>query len=69
MYEWALDWYASPYPTTNCTNCANLTAATGRVIRGGSWGLSGAYLTTAFRDNYAPDYHNLYSGFRCSRTP
>ena len=37
VWEWALDWYRSPYPTTTCDDCANLTPATFLVYRGGGY--------------------------------
>src|ERR1043166_1274813 len=33
VWEWNLDWYAPAYATP-CTDCADLTAATNRMIRG-----------------------------------
>jgi len=68
MWEWNLDWYASPYPNP-CSNCANLTAASYRVVRGGFWYNNASYLHAAFRYYNTPDYRNYYIGFRCSRTP
>ena len=38
--EWILDWYAAPYPTTTCNDCATLTLPSGlllRVLRGGGF--------------------------------
>ena len=69
MWEWALDWYASPYPTNSCDNCANLSAASVRVVRGGSWGYAAAYLTAASRYDNGPAFRNNNFGFRCARTP
>ena len=36
VWEWVLDWYATPYANP-CNDCANLTPASARVIRGGSF--------------------------------
>ena len=36
VWEWTLDWYASPY-SMPCNNCADLTAASYRVVRGGGF--------------------------------
>ncbi|MEO7032483.1 MAG: SUMF1/EgtB/PvdO family nonheme iron enzyme [Polyangiaceae bacterium] len=67
MWEWALDWYASPYPTSPCNNCANLTTAKHRVVRGGSWSGVATDLTAANRNGNIPTGHYAYVGFRCSR--
>ena len=69
MWEWNLDWYA-PY-VDPCIDCANLTAASHRVFRGGDFGSltstsvvlpSSRFLGTAFP-------RSLGVGFRCARTP
>ena len=49
VWEWTLDWYASPYPMP-CNNCADLTAASYRVFRGGSFDYDASYLRSAYRD-------------------
>jgi formylglycine-generating enzyme required for sulfatase activity len=69
VWEWNLDWYASPY-VNPCTNCANLTPASYRVLRGGffSAGYEG-YLQSPNRGGYAPSYRSGGAGFRCARTP
>jgi formylglycine-generating enzyme required for sulfatase activity len=36
VWEWTLDWYASPFPTP-CTNCAALAGTSQRVVRGGEF--------------------------------
>ncbi|HEV3191567.1 MAG TPA: formylglycine-generating enzyme family protein, partial [Polyangiaceae bacterium] len=42
MWQWNLDWYASYVDP--CTDCADLTASTNRVVRGGNFGNDQAYL-------------------------
>jgi formylglycine-generating enzyme required for sulfatase activity len=70
LYEWMLDWYASPYPTTTCNDCANLTAATGlRVVRGGSFGDVATFLRAAYRGDVTSSVRYYSVGFRCARTP
>ena len=66
MWEWTLDWYAN-YATT-CDNCADLTATSNRVIRGGYFDNYASGLRSANRDGYYPwrDYFNV--GARCART-
>jgi formylglycine-generating enzyme required for sulfatase activity len=67
MNEWNLDtWgsYANP-----CTDCANLTAASYRMVRGDNFAgdVSGLRVRGIF-DNSA-DLRSAYYGFRCARTP
>jgi formylglycine-generating enzyme required for sulfatase activity len=66
LWEWTLDWYAN-YATT-CNNCADLTAASYRVIRGGLFFFSASYLRSAGRNYSYPWYVNYSIGARCART-
>jgi len=67
LWEWTLDWYANY--TSSCNNCADLTAASYRAIRGGDFNVVASYLRSAFRvDNGFPDYHNSGVGARCARS-
>jgi formylglycine-generating enzyme required for sulfatase activity len=67
--EWNLDWradYSDP-----CTDCAALTPASDRVVRGGFFGYDASDLLpssrySAFRSPSARDYR---VGFRCGRAP
>ncbi len=78
--EWSLDRFA-PY-SDSCADCANLAvdleAAVPRVVRGGAFELSAAFLVPAFRaggptltmpatgpDSLVDDF----TGFRCARIP
>ncbi len=61
VWEWTLDWYADPYPIP-CSNCADLTAASGRVVRGGSFDNHACGLRSAARAGSNPDDHDLRSG-------
>jgi len=67
--EWTLDWYA-PY-TSACTDCANLTVASSRAVRGGSFNLPLSYLRTGDRGdgNFSPRNRNAGLGVRCARAP
>jgi len=68
VWEFTLDWYASSY-SISCDNCADLAAATYRVVRGGDFNGNVSLLRSANRDGYvAPDgrYNDL--GARCART-
>ena len=67
VYEWDLDWYASPYPQP-CNNCANTTSASARVVRGGYFGGASDALAS-YRGNVDPAGRGDYIGARCSRTP
>jgi formylglycine-generating enzyme required for sulfatase activity len=68
LLEWNLDWYASTYVDT-CMNCANLQAASDRVIRGGGFNDFASALLPPPRLDAPPSSRNLYVGFRCARTP
>jgi formylglycine-generating enzyme required for sulfatase activity len=65
VWEWTLDWYAT-YQNP-CDNCANLTDASDRVIRGGGFYDSAYWLGSATRDTLTPGYVYRVGG-RCART-
>ncbi len=68
VWEWNLDWYASSY-VTPCVDCANLTAASDLVFRGGGVGFDATYLLASYR-LHGPALDRYSSvGVRCSRTP
>ncbi len=70
VFAWMLDWYASPYAQNPCSDCANLTPATTRVIRGGSFYFDETYLRASFRIDYTPvSRKDIDVGIRCARTP
>jgi formylglycine-generating enzyme required for sulfatase activity len=66
VWEWNLDWYAT-YANL-CTDCADLTAASNRVLRGGSFGYDASYLRAAYRSYVTPAYRGGSIGVRCART-
>ncbi|WP_437653086.1 formylglycine-generating enzyme family protein [Sorangium sp. So ce1182] len=69
MWEWVLDWYASAYPS-DCNDCANLAAASYRVLRGGSFSNVASSLISSARNGYVvPSYGGHEVGARCARTP
>ncbi|HSQ67883.1 MAG TPA: SUMF1/EgtB/PvdO family nonheme iron enzyme [Polyangiaceae bacterium] len=68
VWQWTLDWYATPYGMP-CANCADLTAATDRVVRGGSYSAASWGLLTSFRNHGTPATRYNDVGFRCARTP
>jgi formylglycine-generating enzyme required for sulfatase activity len=65
--EYALDWYAAY--ANPCTDCANLTPASDRVIRGGSFTLGASFLLSSSRAVTAPTDRSSNVGARCARNP
>jgi formylglycine-generating enzyme len=63
--EWTLDWL-SVYPSP-CMDCANLTVASDRVTRGGSFGQTAFYMRTVSRSPFAPANRSHGTGVRCAR--
>ncbi len=66
VYQWSLDWYAAYIDP--CVDCAYLTTASNRVIRGGYFVYDDTYLLPANRGNY-PQGRVDGVGIRCARTP
>ena len=68
LFEWTLDWneglYANP-----CTDCASLSPASGRVIRGGFFYSDASSLRGAYRYYDSPTFRVEGLGVRCARTP
>jgi len=68
LWESTLDWYA-PYADP-CTDCADLTAASYRVIRGGAFADTASILFPAVRGNNSPPSdRGQFGGMRCARAP
>lgn len=65
VVEWMLD-LLSVYPDP-CTDCARLTAASERVIRGGSFIQSTFFLRTTARSPFIPENRSRGIGARCAR--
>jgi formylglycine-generating enzyme required for sulfatase activity len=64
--EWTLDWYAPLYGPT-CDNCAHLTPATARAVRGQDFYTGPSALGSSLRDySDASDRSNVH-GARCAR--
>jgi len=68
VWEWVNDWYGT-YPSSAQTNPTGPVSATGRVVRGGSWGNTLNDVRSSIR--YAGPPGNTYNllGFRVARTP
>lgn len=69
VWEWTIDYHASPYPTTQCADCANRTAAANRVIRGGGYSSNPSQVIASYRSSAAPATPRAVVGFRCARNP
>jgi len=67
VFEWVLDWYAGY--VNPCTDCANVTATSSRVARGGSFYDGAAFLRAGNRSSGGPVIRNYNVGVRCARTP
>jgi len=66
VWEWTLDWYAG-YASI-CMDCADLTVASNRVLRGGSFANDATIVRAGFRMNYAPADLVTSFGVRCARS-
>lgn len=65
-FEWTLDWYAASY-LNPCDNCAELTAKTSRVLRGGGWANSATNIRASYRLDRLPTLRHQTIGIRCAR--
>jgi formylglycine-generating enzyme required for sulfatase activity len=62
--EWVLDWSASDY-LVPCTDCANLTPSSSRVIRGGTFTNDATVMSQA--STATPTERHSWLGARCAR--
>jgi formylglycine-generating enzyme required for sulfatase activity len=68
LYEWNLDWYATYVDP--CTDCADMTAAADRALRGGDFTNAASSLFASERfGGSTPGNRDFTVGFRCARTP
>ncbi|HEY3803521.1 MAG TPA: SUMF1/EgtB/PvdO family nonheme iron enzyme [Kofleriaceae bacterium] len=67
---WALtlDWFENPY-SSPCDDCADLTPASYRVFRGGSFGDPSSVLRASDRVIASPTSRRGPDGMRCARAP
>jgi formylglycine-generating enzyme required for sulfatase activity len=68
VWEWNLDGWASSYGNP-CADCANLTDAAYRVVRGGSFNSVAQYILASHRSYNLPVLRSGNTGARCARTP
>ena len=67
VWEWTLDSYDEAYPRP-CDDCANLTVASPRVIRGGGFIDPASNLRGAFRYYFGQGTRSHFLGVRCARS-
>lgn len=69
VWEWTADWYDKSYYGSSPTrDPKGPTQGSDRVLRGGSWVNTGAFVRAALRFGYAPGYADYALGFRCVRS-
>lgn len=69
VWEWNLDWYAAQYANP-CMDCADVTVASNRIIRGGSYQDNLNFLRATYRySGVVPTGRGGNVGFRCARAP
>ncbi len=67
VWEWCQDVWQAELGTEAVVDPlmqSGKDAGGGRVLRGGSWNVSGCYVRSAVRDHLAPDYSSNRFGFR-----
>jgi formylglycine-generating enzyme required for sulfatase activity len=67
LWEWALDLH-QPYPAA-CDDCGNVTTGSSRVLRGGSFFSTSAYINPKYRSVQDPNLAanvRQYAGVRCA---
>ena len=69
VWEWVQDCFHDNYTGAPADGSAWTTACSStRVLRGGSWNISPAYLRSASRYRYTPDIRIYLIGLRLART-
>lgn len=63
VLEWCQDWYGN-YSSNAQTNPTGPSSGSGRVLRGGNWGIIAIYCRVSSRYGYTPDYVNNFLGLR-----
>ncbi|MCF8308249.1 MAG: formylglycine-generating enzyme family protein [Bacteroidales bacterium] len=68
VWEWCHDWYDENYYSNSPeNNPQGPSAGTHRVLRGGSWIVSGGYCRVAYRIRNIPVVTSSYNGFRIAQ--
>jgi formylglycine-generating enzyme required for sulfatase activity len=67
VWEWCWDWYGD-YTSGAQTDPTGASLGSRRVIRGGSWYDSAAYVRSSYRHSFIPSNTNFSIGFRIVRT-
>ena len=69
VWQWVQDCYSDSYAGASMDGSANTTkGCETRVLRGGSWSGYPLFLSSAYRDRYAPSNRGYDYGFRVART-
>ena len=63
VWEWTADWHGA-YPSSSVIDPRGPSNGSNRVVRGGSWDNTGAYLRSARRSQDDPSDRSRYIGFR-----
>ena len=70
VWNWCSDWYEKEYTGSDATDPQGAGSGSGRVLRGGSWGDSGAgYFRSSYRFYFVPSGKSSNFGFRCVSVP
>jgi formylglycine-generating enzyme len=67
VWEWTLDWSATPYRLTTCNDCADLQVTANKTFRGGGFPNEDFYQVTSVRLEDTPLDRDYDVGFRCAR--
>ena len=68
VFEWTEDCWQDDYAGAPADGSARLQGdCTQRELRGGSWFTAPAYVRSAYRNRFAPDYRSTSVGFRIAR--
>jgi len=64
VWEWCADWYVGSLPGGSVTDPTGPASGSGRVVRGGGWGVGAAYCRSALRGSGMPGDRGFNFGFR-----
>ncbi|MHC6204504.1 formylglycine-generating enzyme family protein, partial [Breznakiellaceae bacterium SP9] len=66
VWEWCWDWYGA-YSSGNQTDPMGAALESSRVLRGGGWSSTAAFLRSGYRDSGTPTNRSGFLGFRVVR--